>query len=187
MDIPPVALVAFTAVTVPTIGLWLTVLRDRRTIANSRAERDSKVDLRLERLDTKMETVWGAFTAQLLTVLHHPDPAKIVPDALLKRYEASLIKPDAINAVQLNELIELMIKVVQNEGLELDERTSAMQLLKLVRHHPLWSPTPEAELKLESVIGPDLHPGTKRTMPERSTEHTDQIIDDIRDKLEDKR
>jgi len=177
---------------VATVGLWLTVLKDRRGILASRSERDSKVDLRLERLDTKMETVWSAFTARLLTDLHHPDPAKIIPDALLKKYEASLIEPTAINVAELQELIGYMIQVAKNEALELDERVSAVQLLRLIRHHPLWQPTEEQRFELEAVIGPDLHPRaleekTTKARAERSTEHTDQIVADIREKLEDKR
>lgn len=184
--------VAIAGLAVTVAGLWMTVLKDRRGILASRSERDSKVDLRLERLDTKMETVWSAFTARLLTDLHHPDPAKIIPDALLKKYEASLIEPTAIDVNGLQELIGYMIQVAKNEALELDERVSAVQLLRLIRHHPLWQPTEEQRAELEAVIGPDLHPRaleekTTKAGSERSTEHTDKIVADIRDKLEDKR
>lgn len=167
---PPTGiLITGAALAVAMIGLWLTYRRDRnadnvrRTEFESKvlavkAERDSKVDLRLERLDTKMETVWSAFTAQLLTVLHHPDPAKIIPDALLKKYEASITIPSAITTEELIELVGYMTAVVKNESLVIDERKSAEQLLRLIRHHRLWQPTPEAAASLEKIIGPDLHP-----------------------------
>lgn len=123
-------------------------------------ERDLRVDLRLERLDTKMETVWTAFTAQLLNVLHHPDPAKIIPDALLKKYEASIISPEAITYEELLVLVQYMMAVVRNEAINQDERAAARQILILIRHHALWDPTVAMAIAtdLNDLIGPDLHP-----------------------------
>jgi hypothetical protein len=151
-------LFTLTGLAVTIAGLWLTVLRDRRNIVSTRQDRDSKIDLRLERLDTKMETVWGAFTAQLLTVLHHPDPAKIIPDALLKKYEASITRPESINAKELAELVGYMMAVVKNTDLQTEERSSAAQILTLIRHHPLWAPNAKDAAKLAGIIGPDFHP-----------------------------
>src|SRR5579871_4776866 len=100
---------------------------------------DARNNLRFERLDTKMETIYSTFTAQLLTVLHHPDPAKIIPDSLLKKFETSLTKSGAITSEELSQLVHFMIAVANDTALHDDERSAAIRLLKIVRQHPLWT------------------------------------------------
>ena len=124
----------------------------------ARMEREKKWDILLAKLETKMDTLWSSYNATLVGVLHHPDPAKIIPDELLKKYEASLTTPTAISQAELLELVGFMMAVSKNEALHIDERSAAVRLLTLIRQHPLWIPTQAQAGKLQEVIGADLYP-----------------------------
>jgi hypothetical protein len=155
--------VAIAGIAVAVAGLWLAILKDRKITTESRNMRDGTVNSRLDRLDTKMETVWGAFNASLVGVLHHPDPAKIIPDRLLKKYLASLVAPNAITSPELMELARLMVAVAHNQSLQMPEREAVPPFLTLMRHHPLWEPTADDTAAINEIIGEDIHP--KRLAP----------------------